>query len=423
MTDLSDPDAPADPAAPMHRLPALGLGGGFDLLAGTRVLDLTTSLAGPYACLLLADMGADVIKLERPGTGDDARAWGPPFNDGESLWFQSVNRNKQSMTLDYTKPAGRAVLHDLVRHSDVVVTNQIRRTQEKLGTDYDSLAAVKPDLIFVSISGFGLSGARADWPGYDLIAEGYSGVMDMTGEPENDPQKVGGPAADMLGGMDGAYAALAALADRQRTGRGHKIDISLVESMTRFMACLLTSHLGTGEVPRRSGGRESVIAIYQVFHTADEPMTLGLGNDNLWQRFCDAVERPDLAKSARYKTNMDRRAVRQELVAEIQKILIEQPRTHWLDLFSAKMVPAGPINRLDQVTADPELIARGLFYRIDQPGASPVPQVNTGIQIDGAANAPRRPPPRLGADNEDILKNLLGHDDAAIARLRDDGVL
>lgn len=423
MSDSSETPPEPPPEPPMFGLPPRVLGGGFDLLAGTRVLDLTTSLAGPYACQMLADMGAEVIKLERAGHGDDARAWGPPFNDGESLWFQSVNRNKQSMTLDYTKPAGREILHALVRESDVVVTNQIRRTQRKLGTDHETLAAIRPDLIFVSLTGFGLTGARADWPGYDLIAEGYSGVMDMTGEIENDPQKVGTPAADMLGGMDAAYAALAALVDRQRTGRGHGIDISLVESMTRFMTCCLTAHLGSGEVPRRSGGRESVIAIYQVFHTADEPMTLGLGNDNLWQRFCAAVERPDLAESARYKTNVDRRATRRELVDEIQAILSTQPRAHWLALFSAKMVPAGPINRVDQVTADPELIERGMFYRIDRPDGGAIPQVNTGIQVDGAANGPRRAPPRLGADNEEILKSLLGKDDAAIAKLREDGVI
>ncbi|MGE4220909.1 MAG: CaiB/BaiF CoA transferase family protein, partial [Alphaproteobacteria bacterium] len=285
---------------PSQRLPALPLGGGFDLLAGVRVLDLTTSIAGPYCTLLLGDMGAEVVKIERPGQGDDCRAWGPPFIDGESVWFQSVNRNKQSVTLDYSQPAGLAILHELVAKSDIVVTNAVPRVQEKLKADYDTCKAIRPDIVFVSISGFGLTGARKDWPGYDLIAEGYSGVMDMTGEIENDPQKVGTPAADLLTGMDGAYAAVAALFDRMRTGRGHKLDLSLVESMTRFMTPIIAPHLATGDVPRRSGAKESVIAVYQVFHTADDPLTLGLGNDNLFKRFCNAVGRPDMADSPDY---------------------------------------------------------------------------------------------------------------------------
>ena len=251
-------DARAGPALPMHDLPALRPGIGADLLADVRVVDLTTSIAGPYATMLLADLGATVVKVERPGGGDDARAWGPPFLDGQSLWFASVNRNKLSLALDLTRDEGRAVLGDLLAGADVFVTNQPPRVQRKLGLDPGAVHGRNPGVVFVSITGFGLDGARADHACYDLIAEGYSGVMDLTGAAGGDAQKVGTPAADMLAGQDAAMGALAALLARARGGRGRVVDVSLVESMTRFLACRIVPYLGSGEVPRRSGGTDSV---------------------------------------------------------------------------------------------------------------------------------------------------------------------
>ena len=268
---------------PLDNLPTPASPPANPLLAGVTVVDLTTSIAGPYATMLLADMGARVIKVERPGKGDDCRAWGPPWLDGESLWFLSVNRNKESVTLDYSGDAGRKVLHDMVKKADVVIVNLVERVQKKLGIDYAALKAVKPDLVFVSLTGFGLTGARKDFPCYDLIAEGYSGVMDLTGEADSPPQKVGTPAADLISGMDAAMATLAALFDRAKTGRGHHIDIAMVDSMTRFMAPRIVPYLGSGEVPQRTGAKDSVIAVYQAFDTQDKPLTLGLGNDAIWQ--------------------------------------------------------------------------------------------------------------------------------------------
>jgi crotonobetainyl-CoA:carnitine CoA-transferase CaiB-like acyl-CoA transferase len=407
---------------PLDRLPDAPAGQGFAVLAGIRVLDFTTSVAGPYCTQQLADMGAEVIKIERPGGGDDARAWGPPFLDGESLWFLSVNRGKASVALDYSIPAGRAVLDDLVRRADVVVVNMVPRAQTKLGLDAATLGALKPDLIHASITGFGLDGDRADRPCYDLIAEGYSGVMDLTGEIANDPQKVGTPAADLLSGMDAAYAIVCALFDRMRTGRGHSLDISMVESMTRFMAPRLVPYLGSGDVPKRSGAKDSVIAIYQVFHTADLPMTLGLGNDAIWKRFWTAVERPHYAADPRFASNVDRREARAEIVAAIQAILSTRRRDEWLALFAAANVPAGPIYRADEVTQDPALLARGLFYAM-QEGERRIPQVGLGIHVDGAAGYHRSPPPRLGADGERVLREVLGYDDRRIAALRDNQVI
>jgi crotonobetainyl-CoA:carnitine CoA-transferase CaiB-like acyl-CoA transferase len=402
---------------PLDALPPPPSAPPIALLSGIRVVDLTTSIAGPYAAMLLADMGADVVKIERPGAGDDSRAWGPPFLDGESLWFLSVNRNKRSVALDYTGEAGRRVLHDLMRTADVVIVNLVERVQKKLGVDYASLAALKADVVFVSLTGFGLEGARKDFPCYDLIAEGYSGVMDLTGEADSPPQKVGTPAADLIAGMDAAYAALAALFDRGRSGRGHKIDIAMVDSMSRFMAPRILPFLGSGEVPKRSGARDSVIAVYQTFDTHDDPLTLGLGNDAIWKRFWVAVGRPETGEDARYATNKDRRAARAEVVAEIQKVLLARPRDEWLRIFVEAKVPAGPVNRVDQVSGDPELVARGLFYA-DRAGGRRVPQVGLGIGVDGTTSSYRLPPPRLGEHTGDVLKDVLGYDDAKLAQLR-----
>jgi crotonobetainyl-CoA:carnitine CoA-transferase CaiB-like acyl-CoA transferase len=406
---------------PLDSLPPPPSGAPIALLSGIRVLDLTTSIAGPYATLLLADMGAEVVKIERPGLGDDSRAWGPPFLDGESLWFLSVNRNKRSVTLDYTGDAGRKVLHDLVRTADVVIVNLVGRVQKKLAVDYSSLKALKPDLVYVSLSGFGLEGARRDFPCYDLIAEGYSGVMDLTGEADSPPQKVGTPAADLIAGMDAAYAALAALFDRQRTGRGHEIDISMVDSMTRFMSPRIVPYLGSGEVPKRTGARDSVIAVYQVFETRDDPITLGLGNDAIWKRFWQAVAKREVGEDPRYAKNVDRRAARTEIVEQIQTVLKERSRDEWLKLFVDAKVPAGPVNRVDQVASDPELVSRGLFYA-DTANGRRIPQVGSGIGIDGSNASYRSPPPKLGEHTEGVLREL-GYDDGAISGLRDTKVV
>ncbi len=407
--------------APFRRLPAVRPGHGFDLLDGVRVLDLTTSVAGPYATLLLADLGAEVIKVERPGGGDDARAWGPPFLDAESLWFLSVNRNKQSITLDTTSDAGRAVLHDLVRACDVVIVNQIPRTAKKLGLDAATLTALKSDLIYVSITGFGLAGERADLACYDLIAEGYSGVMDLTGAAESEPQKIGAPAADMLAGEDAALATVAALFARMKSGRGRVVDVSLTESMTRFLACRIVPYLGSGEVPRRSGAKDSVIAIYQTFETADAPITLGLANDGIWTRFWQAVGDPEFGADPRYDSNAKRRTARGAIVTRIQEVLRQKPRAEWLALFGAARVPAGPINRVDEVASDPHLAARGLFYRLAD-GRREVPQIGTGFWLDGAANVPRSAPPRLGEHTQSVLKSVLGYSDERIQALAADRI-
>jgi crotonobetainyl-CoA:carnitine CoA-transferase CaiB-like acyl-CoA transferase len=391
---------------PLHHLPRMRPGRGFALLDGVRVLDLTGSVAGPYAAMLLGDLGADVVKVERPGSPDDARGWGPPFLEGESLWFLAVNRNKRSVTLD-TAGADRPTLDELIAAADILLVSQPPRVLHKLGLAPDQVRAIRPDIIHVAITGFGLTGPRADWTCYDLIAEGYSGVMDLTGAADGPPQKVGTPAADMLAGQDAAMAAVAALFDRQRTGRGHVVDVSLVESMTRFLSCRIVPHLGSGEVPRRSGGTDSVIAIYQAFDTADLPMTLGLGSDAIWRRFWDAVGEPGAAQEPLHASNAMRRAQRPAIVARIAALLRTRPREHWLRVLAEARVPAGPINRVDETAGDDALQARGLFFALDA-GDRLVPQVGTGFHLDGAANVPRRPPPRAGEHTAEVLQDWLG---------------
>ena len=391
------------------------------LLEGVRVLDLTTSIAGPYASMLLADFGASVIKVERR-EGDDTRGWGPPFLAQQSLWFLAVNRNKRSITLDFSTPQGRELLHALAAQHDVVVTNQVGRSQKKLGIDYATLSALHPGLVHVSITGFGVQGERSDLPSYDLIAEGYSGVMDLTGEADAPPQKVGTPAADLLAGMDAAMAVAAAMYRRRADAKGCAIDISMVESMTRFMAPRLVPFLGSGELPRRSGARDSVIAVYQSFDTADEPITLGLGNDGIWRRFWAAVGEADYGAEARFRTNKDRRQARPEIVARIQSILRQRKRKDWLDLFAQHRIPAGPINRLDEVAADRELQARGMLYSVAAFGTS-IPQVGLGIRVDDSSETYRSPPPALGEHTDAVLRELLGLAEAEIARLREQHII
>lgn len=407
---------------PARTLPRRPAGGGIELLAGVRVLDLTNSIAGPYGTQLLSDFGAEIVKIERPRQGDDSRGWGPPFLDGRSLWHASVNRNKKSVELDLRKDEGYAVLLDLVGVCDVLVTNQLPSVRRRLRIDYETLSARKPSLVYVSLTGFGSDGPRAEWACYDLIAEGYSGVMDLTGEAENDPQKVGTPAADLLAGADAAMAALAALYDARRSGRGHVVDVSLVESMTRFMGPRIMTYLGSGVVPRRSGAKDSVIAVYQTFPTADEMITLALPNDSIWRRFWQAVGRPDFGNDPRFATSAGRHAHRAEIVDAISDLLRTRPRKSWLELFVERQIPAGPINRVDQVADDPELRRRGLFFAIAGAG-EPVPQVGLGIRIDDRDGGFRTAPPELGQHTEEVLRDLLGYDTARIGRLRQAGVI
>lgn len=407
---------------PLNSLPHFENGPGLKCLDGIRILDFTTSVAGPYGTLLLADMGAEVIKVEKRNGGDDARSWGPPFLDGESLWFLSMNRNKQSLSLDLTHSGSKELVQQLVRVADVVVLNSTQRIQTKLGLDYATLRQINPKLIHVSVTGFGLTGPRADLPCYDLIAEGYSGVMHLTGESGRPPQKVGTPAADLLAGQDITMATLAALFERSRTGLGKQIDVSMVATMARFMSPRIVPYLGSSETPIRSGGTDSVIAIYQVFETQDFPITLGLGNDAIWKRFWSAVGAPEYADRAEFETNALRRQERAAIVENIAAVLIKQPRSHWLQLFEQHRIPAGPINSIEQLIEDQPLRESGLFFNAEGMNGA-VPQVGLGIRFDGSSSVLRAAPPLLGEHNQRILKETLSMSEEAIAGLINSSII
>ncbi len=405
---------PLPPPASRQRLSAL---------SGLRVIDFSTSIAGPYGSQCLADLGAEVVKIERTESGDDSRQWGPPFLDEFSLWFLSVNRNKSSIALNLNCEDGQSLCRSLVAQADVVISNQLKTAQEKLGIDWESLRAINPQLIHASLTGFGLEGSRSLHTCYDLIAEGYSGIMDMTGEAGGDPQKIGTPAADLLAGMDLAVAVLAALIQRQRDGVGHQIDISMVDSATRFMGPRLMSYLGSGILPRRDGARESVIAIYQTFNTKTDPITLGLGNDSIWQRFWITVGKPEVGQDPLYGSNALRREHRQALVQTIQDLLLHKTQSEWLAIFAKNKIPAGPINRLDQISQDPEMQRRGMFYEVRSRGDTRIPQVGLGILIDNQASFCEKSPPLLGEDTITILKKWLNAPDSEIQMLLDNGIV
>jgi crotonobetainyl-CoA:carnitine CoA-transferase CaiB-like acyl-CoA transferase len=338
------------------------------------------------------------------------------------LWFLSVNRNKHGITLDISDPKGRGLLLQLIRGADVMLVNLPARAQRKLGIDAATLAPIAPGLIHASITGFGLAGERADLPCYDLIAEGYSGVMQMTGEPESPPQKVGTPAADLLAGEDAALAITAALLRKQRTGKGAAIDISMVESMTRFMAPRLVPYLGSGERLQRSGGRDSVIAIYQAFDTADEPLTLGLGNDAIWRRFWKAVGNEAAGENPAHSSNKLRRIDRPALVARIADLLKSRRRDEWLEIFARARVPAGPIYRLDEIAGDNGLRDRGFLYGVDY-NSTRLPQVGLGIGVDGNSERCLRLPLKLGADNTKIFCDRLGLSHEDMTELERSGIV
>ncbi|WP_288939385.1 CoA transferase [uncultured Roseovarius sp.] len=403
-------------ALPVNALPRVTSGTGFGFLSGVRVVDLTTSVAGPYATMLLAEFGAEVIKVER-SSGDDARHWGPPFLDGQALWFTAVNRNKKSVVLDLKSDDGRNGLEKLVASADVFVTNQPLDVQRKLGLDYESVKTMRDNIVFVSITGFGLNGARSGMTCYDLIAEGYSGIMDITGTADAPPQKIGAPAADMLAGQDAAMATLAVLCDRMRTGKGRLIDISLVESMTRFLSCRISSYLGSGEIPERSGGTDSVIAIYQAFETADLPITLGLGSDAIWRRFWETVGDVEFGQREEFASNAARRDHRAEIVVHIQSFLKAERREIWLERFARARIPAGPINRVDEVANDADLQERGMFYALQGENGAVQPQIGLGIQVDGAYSVARSLPPRLGEHTDAIMRELHGQEKPAVTEI------
>jgi crotonobetainyl-CoA:carnitine CoA-transferase CaiB-like acyl-CoA transferase len=383
-------------------------------LAGLRVVELARILAGPWAGQILADLGADVVKVERKGAGDDTRGWGPPFVEGAdgghlgSAYFHSTNRGKRSIELDFESADGQRIVKKLAARSDVLIENFKVGGLAKFGLDYASLSKENPRLIYCSITGFGQTGPYAARAGYDLMAQGMGGVMELTGAPDGEPQRTGVPVADIFTGVYSAVGILAALAERERTGRGCLVDTALVDSQVGVLANQALNFLVSGKVPKRIGNAHPNIVPYQVFPVADGHIIIATGNDNQFAKLCTVLGEPGIPQDPRYLANSDRLQNREELVSRLSALTRRWSRADLLAKLEAVQVPAGPINPLDQVFADPQVIHRGM--RIDPPSAAAkagtIPGVRTPIIIDGKPMAAERPSPRLGQHSAEILKEI-----------------
>jgi crotonobetainyl-CoA:carnitine CoA-transferase CaiB-like acyl-CoA transferase len=397
-------------------------------LGHLRVLDLTRVLAGPWCTQLLADFGADVIKVERPGTGDDTRAWGPPYlkdADGrdttEAAYYLSANRGKRSVTIDISTAEGQRLVRALALKSDVLVENYKAGQLAKYGLDHDTLAALNPRLIYCSITGFGQTGPYRDRAGYDFIIQGMGGFMSITGErddrPGGGPQKAGVAVSDLMTGMYSTVAILSALAYRERTGRGQHIDMALFDTVVAMLANMNMNYLVTGQAPRRAGNAHQNIVPYQVFAAADGHVIVAVGNDGQYAKFCEVAGRPDLASDPRFAKNADRVRNRDVLVPLLEDVVRARPVAFWFERLEAVGVPCGPINSIAQALADPQIVARGLRVDLPHALAGSVPLVGNPIRMNVSPPAYRLPPPQLGEHTADVLRELAGVDADALAAL------
>jgi formyl-CoA transferase/CoA:oxalate CoA-transferase len=426
------PLAPAPPAGSTGPNPAGAPGAPgarFAPLAGYRVLDLSRALAGPYCAGLLGDLGAEVIKVEEPESGDEARGWGPPFfGPGEdSAYFLSMNRHKQSVAVNLKTAAGRALCLALADGADVVVENFRPGVAARLGLGYPELRQRRPELVYCSISAYGQEGPLAAEPGYDLILQGVGGLMSVTGERGGRPLKAGVAEADIIAGTNAAAAVLAALLGRARGQGGAYLDVSLLDGQISLMGYHLVSCLLSGRVPGPAGNALPYIVPYQAFRSATIEVTVAVNNDRLWRAFCAAIERPDLATDPRFATNGDRVRQRDLLVPVLEALFLTRPGEEWLDRLQRAGVPAGPINTMDLVAAHPQVRARGLLVDVDHAGgAVPVPTApwRTGLPAERPpAGPPPAAPPLLGQHTAAVLERLLGYPPERIAGLESEGVI
>ena len=383
-------------------------------LAGLRVLELARILAGPWAGQILADLGADVIKVERKGAGDDTRTWGPPFveaADGGHLgaaYFHGTNRGKRSIELDFDSEDGRRIVKKLAARSDVVLENFKVGTLAKFGLDYESLAGINPRLVYCSVTGFGQDGPYAARAGYDLMAQGMGGIMDLTGNPDDEPLRVGVPVSDLFTGVYSVIGIMAALTRREQTGRGGHVDTALVDSTVGVLANQALNYLVSGKIPHRMGNAHPNITPYQVFPVTDGHIIIASGNDNQFVKLCGVLGAPELAAEPAYKDNEGRLAHRAELVERVCALSARMSRADLLEKLEAAGVPAGPINDLEQVFSDPQVIHRRM--RVDSPSAAAkdgkIPGVRTPIMLDGVPMAADRPAPQLGEHTAEILREI-----------------
>lgn len=403
-------------------------------LSHLRVLDLSRVLAGPWSGQILADLGADVIKVERPNSGDDTRAWGPPFlrdargeNTSEAAYYLSANRNKRSVTIDFTQPEGQRLVRELAAKSDIVIENFKVGGLASYGLDYERLKAVNPRLIYCSITGFGQTGPYAKRAGYDFMIQGLGGLMSLTGRPEGEqgagPIKVGVALTDILTGLYSTVAILAALAHRDQSGEGQHIDMALLDVQVACLANQAMNYLTTGTPPKRLGNAHPNIVPYQDFPTADGDFILTVGNDGQFRKFAEVAGQPQWADDPRFATNKQRVAHRAELIPLIRQATVFKTTAEWVAELERAGVPCGPINDLAQVFQDPQVVARGLKVDVPHPLAGSLPQVASPIRLSETPVEYRRAPPLLGEHTEAVLMDVLGLDAGAVQVLRSAGVL
>jgi len=395
-------------------------------LQGIRIFDMSRVLAGPSCTQLLGDLGADVIKVERPGEGDDTRKWGPPFlknsvgqDTEESSYYLSANRAKRSLTLDFTKPAGRDLALRLIAQCDVLVENYKVGTLARYGLGYEALHRELPRLVYCSVTGFGQNGPYATRPGYDFLAQAMGGIMSLQGEPEGEPMKGAVAVADLMTGMYSAVAILAALRHRDRTGEGQQIDMALLDTQVAWLGNQAQAYLTSGKIPPRLGNAHASVVPYQVFACADGYIVLACGNDGQFRKFCACAGAPELAADARFATNAARVVNRALLVPEIARLIAQRSAAAWIDMLEREGVPCSPINRLDQVFADPHVQARGMVVPMDHPDApAPIALLANPIKFSATPVAYRHPPPTLGEHTDTILREMLDLSVSEIAALR-----
>jgi len=378
-------------------------------LAGVRILDLSRVLAGPWCTMVLGDLGADVIKIENPGGGDDTRGWGPPYTGGESAYFFCANRNKRSVAVDLSKPEGQAIIRALAAKCDVVVENFRAGALKRYGLDYDSLRAGREDLIYCSISGYGRTSPMADRAGYDYIVQAEGGLMSINGDSQGEPMKVAVAVADLFTGMYAVQAILAAIIARRNDGLGQLIDMALFDCQLAMLANVGSSYLVSGEEPVRYGNGHPTVVPYQVFPTADSEIVVAVGNDKQFSSFCESVlQRPDIAADERYATNGQRVVNRETLISLISGILRTRGSADWLKRLAATGIPTGQVRSVGEALESPEAQARGMVKTMSHPTAGEVRFVGSPIHLIGTPVQQRFPPPTLGQHTEEVLRELLG---------------
>ena len=402
-------------------------------LSHIRVLDLSRVLAGPWATQILGDLGAEIIKIEKPGEGDETRAFGPPFLKGkdgargDATYFLSANRNKKSVAIDISKPDGATLVKRLARRAHIVVENFRTGRLAKYGLDYKSLAAENPALIYCSLTGFGHTGPYKDKAGYDYLIQGMGGLMSITGQPDGapgaEPMKVGVAISDVVSGLYTAIAILAALVHQQRTGEGQEIDMALFDCQAAALANQAMNYLVGGQMPKRLGNAHPNIVPYQVFETADGHLILAIANDGQFKRFCEAADLEKLAADPRYATNAERVGHREALIALLKPVFAKRTNAEWIALLERTNVPCGPINRIDQVFADPQAMARHLTVAMEHEGAGSLNLVASPLRLSRTPPEYRSGPPTLGLHTDTVLQTELGLSESEIAKLREQGVL